>query len=282
MDDPTQIIPYSDEEKASTASKTSKETREIHNKYNLLCPFHKSQIDVICIHENTDDLRLFCVSCLIEEKSKISNPCYRLLVLGKFFEKAVVKPKDGKTSAEQIEAETKSRYLDFVTNDYRVKYDEKMNERYQKIVNEVDDIVNGLNAYKEKVKNNIAEMINKNSMRIDEVTREAGKFIEEGEYQEQNQFNSVEEIYEHLEKTKNFDQVLEFLNGLYLRAKDKIIEGRSSNRAGQRVLNKINEFEKIYYTETNEKIDSTQLEGKYFPSFSFISFTYIQNISPFY
>ena len=260
MDDlPTQALPPSDEDKASTASKTSMEI-EAQHKDNLVCPQHAGEkIVVVSVNESTDDLRLFCVSCMISDGGRTHDPTYKKLTLKDFFERILAKPKDN--SMDQIEAEIKKKYVDFLAKDYKSLYDKEMNKQYQLLVNEIDGIAKGLNDFKEKIKDTIAGKINDICFKMEEVTRESNKFIEEGDNQSQIHFNSINEIYENLERMGDWKQTYGFFKDIYLKSKEKLFEENSPQKRGAKVMNKINDFETRFNKQITESIDLSKLKG---------------------
>jgi len=259
--DNIKINPF-DEDKTSTASKTTAQALELPNKDSFRCPNHPQfKIDSLYVNEDNEDVRLCCVKCLVESKYPFLHERYRLLTIKDFFEKALEKPEFGHGLEYQTDSRIRQKYLDFLTKDYKVQYNAHINEQYQMLAAEIEEIIEGLSQVKERIKDFAATEITEIDRRIEEVTRETKRFIESDEGIDIPPYNSLEEIYEHLGKVENWDQTCRFFKEIYSKTKAKMYGEDGIPSGGRAIIRLIENFEERFNKLLMKKIDLTYFEG---------------------
>lgn len=263
--DNIKINPF-DEDKTSTASKTTAQALELPNKESFRCPNHPQyKIDSLCCNEETEDVRLCCVKCIVEQKFVFLNhEKYKTITIKDFFEKALEKSEFGQGLEYQSESRIRQKYLEFLTKDYKVQYNAHMNEQYQLLAHAIEEIINGLNQVKERVKHHAATQLTEIDMRIDEVTRETKRFIENDDGIDIPPYNSLEEIYEHLGKVENWEQTCRFFKEIYSKTKAKISGDDSVMTGGRAIIHLVDNFEDKFNKLLSKKIDLSYFEGTVF------------------
>ena len=210
MDD----IKVNQDEVNSSISKSSVETHELPNKDNFQCSLHpRYKIEAFVTHDKTDEVRLSCLKCIIQDSSSYKvEQGYQIHAIKDVFQSYV----DGLDQIPEKSfilegGELQRRFIDYMAKDYPSKYEAYFEEQSKTVDEEIRTISEELQKLKEKYKSCISAKKAQMDMKNNDIKIETGKLLTDGQDFDQPKFNSIGEIYGFLHTIDSKQQVSEFL-----------------------------------------------------------------------
>jgi hypothetical protein len=240
----------------------STESPEVPAWENLKCLDHPQfKVDAICVNEEKNELRLLCIKCIIEAETYSIANGDKLMTMKEVIQKYVdnINTSGGKISSNKIDLQ--DTFLAFLTKDYSGLYEQRSNNQFKIIDNEIKDLIQHLSNLRERVKEHFdSEAMNIKS-KADEVKTKIKAYLEDSFNHEAPRPTSLHEIQERLNRITTRDELFDFMRQLYFRS----MEASAENEKGpdcKSTLSKMEEIKQQVATSyENSGVDVSRLRG---------------------
>jgi len=236
--------------KTKADDETSEEQAGLPNFENFRCEFHPHfKIDALYVNTSTGSINILCIKCIIDGDCFKQSDDYKLVTIKELLQTCsdtiIKQKKDLLKSRDGLQ----DRFVGFLTKDYVSTYEKYLEAQYQAIDQDINQMIEKLNLVREKYKDYYTKELDTVKEQGSDVKGKINNFIEGNMEIEKQNFTSLEEIYEHLNKITTNDELSTFLRELYQESRERFEDVTSTDEVRRVLSNMENIKEKAECTK---------------------------------